>query len=85
VAICLAMAKLSLLLGFFNLLPIPPLDGSQIVRAVMGLSPEAYNQFTRFGFIVLLIAINVPIIPKSIMLVTSQTLLLLARGFGLPL
>ncbi len=36
VEICQSMARLSLMLFFFNLLPIPPLDGSQVVRAWSG-------------------------------------------------
>lgn len=50
---CWKMARLSLILFFFNLLPIPPLDGSQIVRVVTGMSYAMYLQFARyriFGF-----------------------------------
>ena len=36
-------AHLSLALCFFNLLvPIPPLDGSQVIRALVGMSHEHY-------------------------------------------
>jgi len=47
---------INLLLGFFNLIPIPPLDGSRILT---GLLPERYayaiNSIGRFGFIILII------------------------------
>ncbi len=47
---------INLLLGFFNLIPIPPLDGSRILT---GLLPERYayalNSLGRFGFIILII------------------------------
>lgn len=47
---------INLLLGFFNLIPIPPLDGSKILT---GLLPERYayalNSIGRFGFIILII------------------------------
>src|SRR5438132_13081159 len=46
-----SMARLSLLLCFFNLLPIPPLDGSQVVRSLIGMSFEAYYQIARYGFL----------------------------------
>lgn len=47
---------INLLLGFFNLIPIPPLDGSRILT---GLLPEEYayriNSIGRFGFIIIII------------------------------
>jgi Zn-dependent protease len=47
---------INLLLGIFNLIPIPPLDGSRILT---GLLPEKYaygiNSIGRFGFIILII------------------------------
>ena len=51
----------NLLLGFFNLTPIPPLDGSHVLRFLLGrVSPElatAYERIGRFGFIILLLLI----------------------------
>ena len=38
VNLCLQMASLSLLLCFFNLIPIPPLDGSHVLRNLTGMS-----------------------------------------------
>ena len=47
---------LNLLLAFFNLLPLPPLDGGSILR---GILPEpsvaAFDNFSRYGFIILLL------------------------------
>ncbi len=47
---------INLMLGFFNLIPIPPLDGSRILT---GLLPERYayaiNSIGRFGFIIIII------------------------------
>lgn len=42
----LMVALLSIGLGLFNLLPIPPLDGSKVLFAV--LPDEAYNQLMRY-------------------------------------
>src|SRR5262249_11617679 len=44
VEVCLEVARLSLLLFFLNLLPIPPLDGSRIARVLIGMSYETYFQ-----------------------------------------
>jgi Zn-dependent protease len=46
----------NLILAIFNLLPIPPLDGSKMVYASLQ-SPESiriYNQFARYGVFILL-------------------------------
>ena len=48
-------------LGIFNLIPIPPLDGSKVLTAI--LPQRLYfklMEYERFGFIVLLILINLP-------------------------
>ena len=37
------MASLSLLLCFFNLIPIPPLDGSHVLRNLTGMSWDTYT------------------------------------------
>src|SRR5690606_40964159 len=38
VEFCFSAAILSLVLVFFNLIPIPPLDGSHVMRVVTGMS-----------------------------------------------
>ena len=52
---------LNLVLAFFNLLPIPPLDGSRVVDSLMPnhLRP-LWNSFSRFGFVLLLALILIP-------------------------
>ena len=77
------MAELSLYLCFFNLLiPIPPLDGSHIARALLNISHEDYARFSRFGFIPVIIAINIPGVLSFIGAVTEGTFNIIALGFG---
>jgi len=42
------------LLMVFNLIPIPPLDGSHVLRHVVGMSEMTYLKFSQFGFFILL-------------------------------
>ncbi len=49
---------INIVLAWFNMIPIPPLDGSKVVMRF--LSPEAtvaYMQFSRYGFLILLFLI----------------------------
>jgi Zn-dependent protease len=39
----------------FNLIPIPPLDGSHFLRYATGMRAETFNNLTRYGFLILLI------------------------------
>ncbi len=50
---------LNVLLALFNLIPVPPLDGSWILLATLpDHQARAYLRFGRYGLIVLLIALN---------------------------
>ena len=50
----------NILLIVFNLLPIPPLDGSKFLMYWFGMSEEAYYGFARWGWILLIVLINLP-------------------------
>lgn len=59
-------AVLSLVLCFFNLIPIPPLDGSHVMRVLIGMSRETYYQIARYGFIILIVVINLTPVPRLV-------------------
>ncbi len=80
----LQMAGLSLLLCFFNLIPIPPLDGSHVMRNLSGMSYETYFNLSRFGFIGIIIVINLPFVREILGFVTYGTLDALMFCFGFP-
>lgn len=44
----------------FNLIPIPPLDGSHFLKHAIGMREETYSNFSRWGFFILIILINIP-------------------------
>jgi Zn-dependent protease len=77
------MAVLSLFLCFFNLLPIPPLDGSHVLKNVIGMSHETYWRLCQFGFIIVIVVVNLPGVREALSLVTFGTLAVMASVLGL--
>jgi Zn-dependent protease len=49
---------LSLYLAIFNLLPVPPLDGSKLLLAAR-IPAVVYMELARFGFLLLIVAVSV--------------------------
>jgi Zn-dependent protease len=80
----LQMAGLSLLLCFFNLIPIPPLDGSHVLRNVTGISYETYWNLCRFGFIAIILVLQIPFVREVLSFVTYGTLAGLMFCLGFP-
>lgn len=57
-----ALTYMNIGLAIFNLIPIPPLDGSKVLNAVLPTSLYfRIMQYERYGFIVLLVLLNLPI------------------------
>jgi len=74
-------AGLSLVLCFFNLIPVPPLDGSHILRVATGMSHETYANLARFGFIIVIVLLQFPPVRMALSFVTYGTLDVLLRLF----
>lgn len=52
------IVMLNIFLAIFNLIPIPPLDGSKILRAILPRKLEAsFAQIEQYGFIILILLI----------------------------
>ncbi|MGO8925676.1 MAG: site-2 protease family protein [Limisphaerales bacterium] len=83
--VCLDIARLSLLLCFFNLLPIPPLDGSQVARSLIGMSQETYHQIARYGIFILIVVLQIRVVQQTLDTWTTTSFLAIAGWFGLPL
>lgn len=59
---CYYLTVMNLGLGIFNLIPIPPLDGSKVLGAVLPSELYfGYMRYERYGFIILILLINLPI------------------------
>lgn len=63
---------INIMLAIFNLVPIPPLDGSKIL---LGLLPQrlavAYSKLEPYGFIILLVLFYTGVLPRFIMPIIS--------------
>ena len=55
--LCITAARLSLFLAIFNMLPIPPLDGSKLLLAAR-IPMFIYMELGRFGLLLILIAVS---------------------------
>lgn len=82
-AMCWRLAVISLFLCFFNLLPVPPLDGSHVVKNAFGISEEAYWRMCQFGFIAVILVIQIPAVRMLLAGATAITLKLMAIVLGL--
>jgi Zn-dependent protease len=83
VQFCMMTAWISLVLCFFNLLPIPPLDGSHVMRVLTGMSRETYFQLARYGFIILIVIINLTPVPRLVGKVVLASASIIAGWFGM--
>ncbi|MBI3882207.1 MAG: site-2 protease family protein [Verrucomicrobia bacterium] len=79
--VCVKLAVVSLFLCFFNLLPIPPLDGSHVVKNFIGMSEETYANLCRFGFIAVIIVIQFKPVNRFLGHLTFETIAFLAAVF----
>jgi Zn-dependent protease len=64
---CFIAVSINLLLAFFNLIPVPPLDGSKIFAMILPPSAEAvYWQIAQFGWIIILLLSQIGFISRVI-------------------
>jgi Zn-dependent protease len=83
VQFCFSAVILNLALFFFNLLPIPPLDGSHIMRVAVGMSYETYFQIARFGFLIIIVVINLPPVAGLLGYLIQSSATIMASWFGI--
>ena len=73
------MARISMYLCFFNLMPIPPLDGSHVMRYLSGMGYESYLNLCRFGVVIVILVIQIPAGQHVLLIATEASLQLFVR------
>lgn len=53
--------SLNSMLFVFNLIPIPPLDGSHFLKHLVKMKDVTFLKFSKYGFFILIVLVNVPI------------------------
>ena len=76
------LVQFTVLLFFFNLLPVPPLDGGHIMRNFLNISDETYAQISQYSFILFVILLNSSVISGTINSLSLHTTILLGHIFG---
>lgn len=75
------LVVINIILGVFNLIPIPPLDGSRILSGLMPQElSEQYALLERFGFIILLVLIWMGAFERFIWPIVRTILQLMGLG-----
>ena len=54
------LVSLNVILFVFNLIPIPPLDGSHILKNIIRMKDITFLIFSKYGFLLLIVLINIP-------------------------
>ena len=73
------LAGLSLFLAFFNLLPIPPLDGSHLIKNLMHMPEEAYMRISQYGMIMVIIVMQIEAVNQLLAFCTEESLTVFVR------
>ena len=71
-------------LCFFNLLPIPPLDGSHVLKFAVGMSYEVFWRFSQFGILIVLVVLQMHPVQSLLKGSTMKSLGFMAWLFRFP-
>ncbi len=69
------LARINIMLGAFNLIPIPPLDGSKILMSLLPQEQqESFMRFESLGFIILIILLFTGVLEPVILFIQNLIL-----------
>jgi len=80
---CYDVAQMSMMLFFFNLLPIPPLDGSRLARVAAGMSWDTYMELSRYGWITIIVVMQLQPVGAALAFLTDHSTAWMANLFGM--
>ncbi len=81
--VAVRLALISLVLAFFNLLPIPPLDGSHVLKNFIRLPETTYLWLSQYGFILIILVLQLPPVRWLLGFMTQLTFVSMGRVVGL--
>jgi len=88
ITMCYVSITLNYALGIFNLIPLPPLDGSKIIESFLPLElARKYESLSRYGMLILMALLftgALSVIGAPIRIASNLTLGLMAHAFHLP-
>ena len=72
---------INLFLGIFNLIPVPPLDGSRIITSLLPLRQAmAYMRLERYGFIIMFVLLWTGVIGRVVVPIVTVLTRILVLG-----
>ena len=83
ISAALMLISTNLVLAFFNLIPIPPLDGSHVVKNIINMSYETYWRLSQYGIIAILVVLNIPGVRPTLSHMMDVTRRLLFKIYGI--
>ena len=81
--LALQLAFMNFALCYFNLIPVPPLDGSHLMRYFIGMSEETFLRISQYGFFIVIILLQMPGVRENLGKATLYTVAGLMRLFGM--
>jgi len=73
------LARLSMFLCCFNLLPVPPLDGSYLMKHFTGMSHETFLRWSQYGFFIVIVLIQFPFVRTLLRVGTDGSIAVMMR------